>query len=127
MCSLEVWIADDAIPKIVDRKLRHPETLIVSANVINSPLQNFLHYHFGALHPYLPEYEEQSATWPSAEISWRPSQYPFWEGPDDFARYLDNITALENRRWLRLKDDAALNRTPVAEIRYEEWGESYCS
>lgn len=122
-----VWFADDAIPKVVERKLKQPEALLVSANVINSPLQTFLHYHFGALHPYLPEYEQRLPTVPSTRPSWRPSQNPLWEGPEDFVSSLDNITGVEERRWLRLKDDTALNQTPVAVIKYEEWGETYAS
>jgi hypothetical protein len=51
-----VWMAEDAIPSIVTTKLEHPEYLLVSANMVNSPLMGWLHYRMGAVHPYLPEF-----------------------------------------------------------------------
>jgi hypothetical protein len=37
-----VWFEDETIPRIVTMKLLHPEYLLVSANMINSPLMGWL-------------------------------------------------------------------------------------
>jgi hypothetical protein len=57
---------------------------------------------------------------------WRPSQDPNWIGPDDFEWSLDwTPPPFPNHRWLRVTDDKALNRTPVAHLTYEVWGPTY--
>ncbi|KAE8553743.1 hypothetical protein EYB25_005125 [Talaromyces marneffei] len=51
---------------------------------------------------------------------WRPSEDPNWTGPDDFEWSLDwTPPPFPNHRWLRVADDKALNRTPVAHLTYE--------
>lgn len=57
---------------------------------------------------------------------WRPSEDPNWTGPDDFEWSLDwSPPPFPNHRWLRVPDDKALNRTPVAQLTYEVWGPTY--
>lgn len=56
---------------------------------------------------------------------WRTSQEPNWTGPDDFEWSLDWTPPFANHRWLRVPDDKALNRTPVAHLTYEVWGPTY--
>ncbi|ODH13842.1 hypothetical protein ACO22_06855 [Paracoccidioides brasiliensis] len=123
-----VWLADDTIPRIVDRKLRHPNDFAVSANIINNPPLSFMHYHVGALHPYFPELEGGK---PSAKVSnntsWKPSEHPDWEGPDNFEWALDAPPPAKGHRWLRVKDDRAIVRTPVTHLKYEMWGDTYTS
>lgn len=138
------------------RKLKSPDALAVSANIVNKPPMNFLHYHAGALHPYFPElpkglnfttleskaqpdYEKPEVAQvqePAEEVSehstlsrrltthahnatWRPSAYRNWTGPEDFEWSLDWKPPFSNHRWLRVPDDKALNRTPVAHLTYE--------
>lgn len=128
-----VWMADDAIPKIVTTKIQHPEYLLVSANMINSPLMGWLHYRAGAVHPYLPEMSPQDdpATTEShagnvQRVSWKHIDHPLWQGPDEFIFAHDQKPPREGHRWLRLPETAAstaqLRRTPVVNSTYDTWG-----
>lgn len=145
-----VWMADDAIPRIVTTKLQHPEYLLVSANMINSPLLGWLHYHMGAMHPYLPEFRPDNDTsTPTsgpeeekvssavdarqpldssvARVSWKYSDHPLWQGPDDFTWAHDQKPPRQAHRWLRLAETAATHnnqthRTPIVSSVYETWG-----
>ncbi|KUL85880.1 hypothetical protein ZTR_06373 [Talaromyces verruculosus] len=57
---------------------------------------------------------------------WRPSEHPNWTGPDNFEWSLDwTPPPFQNHRWLRVPDDKALNRTPVAQLTYDVWGPTY--
>ncbi|EFW17380.1 hypothetical protein D8B26_000109 [Coccidioides posadasii str. Silveira] len=134
-----MWLADDAIPNMVTTKLQNPDFLAVSANVINGPPLSFLHYHHDALHPYFPELlpsnkkddqpdprqTPKNDTEKRSLPGWRPSEHPFWEGPNDFEWPLENEPPSDGHRWLRVQDDKALNRTPVAKLTYDFWGPTY--
>ncbi|EDN09091.1 conserved hypothetical protein [Histoplasma mississippiense (nom. inval.)] len=123
-----VWLADDTIPRIVDWKLKHPNDFAVSANIINNPPLGFIHYHVGALHPYFPELANgKPSTNVSDNKSWRPSDHPHWEGPDKFEWALDAAPPAKGHRWLRVKDDKAIVRTPATHLKYEVWGDTYTS
>ncbi|OAX82328.1 hypothetical protein ACJ72_03326, partial [Emergomyces africanus] len=123
-----VWLADDTIPRIVDRKLKHPEDFAVSANIINNPPLSFIHYHVGALHPYFPElHNGKPSTNTSDNKSWKTSDHPHWEGPENFEWALDADPPANGHRWLRVKDDKAIVRTPVTRLKYEVWGDTYTS
>ena len=85
----------------------------------------WLHYHLGALHPYLPELAHRRSYTPTT--SWRTSELPFWDGPADF-----NMTTFEvpdHHRWLPLAPGTAdIEKTPIADVKYgvggigwEEW------
>jgi hypothetical protein len=126
-----VWIADDAIPRIVTMKVGHPEYFLVSANIINSPLMGWIHYHAGALHPYLPEYKgimdppspnTNGFASPPTRKSYRYTDYPRWEGPDDWYFDLDQDPPHNGHRWLRLHNDTDIHRTPITQIEYDTWG-----
>ncbi|KEF59692.1 uncharacterized protein A1O9_04538 [Exophiala aquamarina CBS 119918] len=123
-----VWFADDAIPRVVSMKLAHPEYLTVSANVINSPLMGWVHYHMGAMHPYLPEFDVyeppllDSLPNPSARKPWQYDQYPTWTGPDDYFFDPFQDPPYDGHRWLRIPNNTALHRTPVVDIEYKTWG-----
>lgn len=126
-----VWMADDTIPRIVTMKIGHPEYFIVSANVVNSPLMGWVHYRMGALHPYLPEYEgvmdaastdNISLTSPPARKPWRFTDYPEWQGPDDWLFGLDRDPPYNGHQWLRLRNETDIQRTPITQIEYATWG-----
>lgn len=126
-----IWMADDTIPRLVGMKVAHPEYFIVSANIINSPLMGWLHYHMGAVHPYFPEYKgvfdppsphSKGLTSPPTRKSWKYTDYPQWEGPEDWFFEIDQEPPYEGHRWLRLKNDTDLHRTPVTQIEYDTWG-----
>lgn len=124
-------MANDTIPLIVRYKLDHPDDFAVSANVINNPPLNFLHYHIGALHPYFPELSGDSkktpSTKPSDNKSWRFSQHPFWQGPENFEWPLDAKPPAPGHRWLRVEDDKAITHSPATQLKYEVWGHTYTS
>jgi hypothetical protein len=46
-----IFIDDDAIPHVVNTLLTHPESVLVSANIVNSPKLSWLQYHSGAILP----------------------------------------------------------------------------
>jgi hypothetical protein len=80
------------------------------------------------------EEEEQNVSHPlpkrfasfNHKAPWRPSAYPKWTGAADFAWSLAYAPPpFPNHRWLRVADDKALNRTPVAELTYDVWGPTY--
>ena len=124
-CSFQVYFADDTIPRIVTLKLSNPSYLLVSANIINSPLMGWVHYHMGAQHPYFPELIEPPTTvslLPSKSIPWRPSSHPLWTGPDEYYVPLDLEPPYSGHRWLRLANDSDIHRTPMAETEYRTWG-----
>lgn len=50
-----VYIEDHTIPTIVNTKMQHPESLIVSANVIHQSAVAKFHQRTGVIIPYLPE------------------------------------------------------------------------
>ncbi|KAK5409495.1 hypothetical protein LTR06_007068 [Exophiala xenobiotica] len=132
-----IWMADDAIPRIVTTKIEHPEYLVVSANLINSPLLGWLHYRMGAVHPYLPEISslstesnadsdsaasiDQNQTTPPdiraavERVSWKHVDHPVWQGPDGYIFRHDEKPpqAREGQlhRWLRLPETPE-TRTP---------------
>ncbi|KAJ6436200.1 nitrate assimilation regulatory protein nirA [Purpureocillium lavendulum] len=116
-----VWVHDDAIRQLVTRKVLNPNEFVVSANVINNPPLGFLHYHFGAIHPYFPDLSDGN----TLTESWRPSRYPFWNGSSDFVWPLRSGPPFHNHRWLRVEEDQMLSQTPAAQVKYEVWGESY--
>ncbi|EEH03157.1 conserved hypothetical protein [Histoplasma capsulatum G186AR] len=122
-----VWLADDAIPHMVTTKIKYPDSFAVSANVINGPPLSFLHFHLGALHPYFPELEaDPTYTNHSSSENWRPSSHPFWSGPSTFRWPQDRDPPEGGKhRWLRVNDDRALHRTPVANLTYDFWGPTY--
>lgn len=122
-----VWLADDSIPRMVSMKIAHPEYLLVSANIINSPLMGWVHHHMGATHPYLPEFDVYDpplldAVYSSSRKPWRYSAYPYWTGPDDYFFDIFQDPPYDGHRWLRLQNDSAIHRTPVSEIEYKTWG-----
>ncbi|KIW66734.1 hypothetical protein PV04_06034 [Phialophora macrospora] len=121
-----VWFDDDTIPRIVSMKLAHPEYLLVSANMINSPLMGWVHYHMGALHPYLPEIADFEPdifhrSQPSRK-PWAHWLYPYWTGPTDYFFGINQEPPYDGHRWLRLRNDTDMHRTPASEIEYATWG-----
>lgn len=126
---------------MVTTKLNHPEFLVVSANMINSPLMGWLHYHMGATHPYLPEYVNPEDVSPSLapdrnkrppppkRVPWRYTQHPLWNGPDDYFFSFEEEPPAITHRWLRLPTNTTnqvkqLKRTPISDAQYDTWGNS---
>ncbi|KAJ6440215.1 mitochondrial-processing peptidase subunit alpha protein [Purpureocillium lavendulum] len=119
-----LWMADDAIPRMVMRKIEHPQDFVVSANIINNPPLGFMHYNMGALHPYFPDTRD-SGDAANGTVSWKPSHHPAWEGPANYTWPLDRKPPHKNHRWLRVQDENMMSQTPAAQLKYEVWGPSY--
>lgn len=67
-----IFIHPDAIPQLVHTRIATPHAYAVSANLVNSPLTGYEHFHYGAIHPFLPD-PRAKPSHPAAE-SWRPSE-----------------------------------------------------
>ena len=52
-----VYIHEDTIPQIVHTLVTETRAAVVSANVINSPEHNWVHYRAGAVRPYPPDHQ----------------------------------------------------------------------
>lgn len=78
-----IFIHPDAIPQLVHTRIATPHPFAVSANLVNSPLTGYEHFHYGAIHAFRPD----PNTKPShvATESWRPSEkqpFPASKMPD---------------------------------------------
>lgn len=119
-----VWLDDDAIPQLVDMRMKHPEAFLVSSNIINNPLLGWVHYRMGAVHPYWPELEPSAV--PHAD-EWRASSQPSWDGPDGFAFGPHDEPPFDGHRWLPVSKSGntakvGLRDTPVGRIEYDAFG-----
>lgn len=111
-----LFIDDRTIPSMVKRKVEHPEYFAVSANIVNNFGLSWVHYHMGAVHPYLPDLAPLNGS----TISWRPSELPQWIGPPEW-NWTD-WQAPERVRFLPVAiDQRGSNRndlTPMATAEY---------
>ncbi|KAI0597139.1 hypothetical protein F4775DRAFT_267142 [Biscogniauxia sp. FL1348] len=67
-----IFIHPDAIPQLVHTRLAVPHPYAISANLVNSPMSGMEHYHFGAIHAFVPDPRSKPAR--SASVTWRPSE-----------------------------------------------------
>ncbi|OTB06506.1 hypothetical protein M426DRAFT_318911 [Hypoxylon sp. CI-4A] len=67
-----VFIHPDAIPQLVHTRIAAPHPFAVSANLVNSPLTGYEHFHVGAIHAFRPDPREKPSH--LAAESWRPSE-----------------------------------------------------
>jgi hypothetical protein len=116
---------------MVQRKYEHPEYLIVSANVVNQPALSWVHYHLGAVKPYLPELEPPRANRLNTDQSrrpnstWRPSELPEWEGPEDFKVGTNFAPPFYGHRWLPLPSGSTLEHTPISTATYDAYSSGW--
>lgn len=131
----QVFIHDDAIPRMVHSLMAHPEALDVAANIVNSPLTNWLHYHTNAVLPYLPDMKNASS--PQLD-DWRPSKLPKYDGelkdewdfpnrPQPFKVGEPGGPPFLNQRWLPLENTSEnLLKTPIAKGNsYDPFGKGW--
>lgn len=110
-----LFIEDGTIRSIVKKKLEHPEYIGVSANLVVNFATAWLHNHFGAVHPYLPDLKPPPFA--NATPNWRVRDLPAWTGPKDFdiTAYEKTITAISHHRWLPVPpEDPQARKTPIA-------------
>ena len=115
---------------MVQRKYEHPEHLLISANVINQPALSWVHYHLGAVKPYLPEMRPTADPFDTmaskpANSSWRPSELPEWEGPDDFEVGSNFAPPFYGHRWLPLPAGSTNEGTPIDTVKYDPYSSGW--
>ena len=95
----------------------------MSGNIVIQPAFSWVHHHFGAIHPYLPEITASGTDLDgNITITWRTSELPFWMGPPDFD--IENFPAPRGHRWLPLPDGTVNDQTPIWASTYEAFGAS---
>ena len=115
----KLFIDDSTIRSIVKRKVEHPEYVIVSANLIVQFAFAWIHYHLGAIQPYLPEQSIIDKKHPTS--SWRNSKLPYWDGPDNFTVEEFKPPPGGHHRWLPLAPGTGDNeRTPIPRVQYSD-------
>lgn len=150
-----VYIDDDAIPLIVNTLVTNKEAVIVSANMVNSPELNWLQYRTGAILPYLPDlnYARPSDLSTQKNPKWKASELPDWIGPadfkppksrDDWNDYIKHLVphphiseeadereagshGLPLHRWLPLKGEGAIAKTPISQTENGAFGGGWWS
>ncbi|KAH8690960.1 hypothetical protein BGW36DRAFT_411698 [Talaromyces proteolyticus] len=71
-----LYIEDDAIPSVVNTKMEHPESLIVSGNIIHQPAVANFHLRPGVINPNFKETGFQQA-----KQHWLSSILSYWHDP----------------------------------------------
>ncbi|KAL8704573.1 MAG: hypothetical protein Q9201_002265 [Fulgogasparrea decipioides] len=117
-----MFIDTSTIWEMVTMKTAQPEYLLVSANGINNPALSWVHYHLGAIHPYLRELSRPEADLPP---SWRASELPLWSDGAIFARRKWFDAPYENHRWLPLGPEYTLDGTPITTTTYDKSGSGW--
>jgi len=122
-----VFMEDTVIPTIAHTKSSHPEYFLVSANIINQPALSWVHYHLGAVKPYLPELEPPAPRTDipqESHIDWRASKLPDWSGPKDFKMDLTWKSPYRKHRWLPVKPESnkTIEDTPIISTNYAPFG-----
>ncbi|KXJ90607.1 hypothetical protein Micbo1qcDRAFT_205428 [Microdochium bolleyi] len=92
-----VYIHPDAIPQLVHTRINVPHPFAIAGNLVNSPMTGMRHYHYGAIHPFMPEAENSTSR--EAGIAWRPSKKPQLQrrdkpDPEVEAKIIDGIIHL---------------------------------
>lgn len=119
-----VFMEDHTIPTIVKTKLDNPDTLMVSANVVNEGALASLHSHHGVALPYLPELhhaKQPSRSKSQLDHDWRASSLPRWEGPASFRVTEGFRPPFEGHRWL-LPAESRSDRDPISSSVYTSTG-----
>ncbi|KAL2866824.1 uncharacterized protein BJX67DRAFT_381462 [Aspergillus lucknowensis] len=114
-----VFLEDHTIPTMVKTKLDHPDSLIVSANVVNQGALERLHSHPSVTFPYLPGRQlPQSRAYPE---SWRASALLSWRGLVD-SPALKAFTLPLKEHYLPPTDFEAFDHTPIGKSVYSDGG-----
>ncbi|KAI2622673.1 hypothetical protein GGS26DRAFT_583842 [Hypomontagnella submonticulosa] len=109
-----IYIHPDAIPQLVHTRINLPHPYAVSSNLVNSPVTGMEQYHYGAIHPFLPDPSDKP-TFHAAE-TWRVSEkkkYPRDELVEDY-NLMDITVPYRGHPWLLISDDHYdLLKTPM--------------
>ncbi|KAI2471500.1 hypothetical protein F4781DRAFT_429396 [Annulohypoxylon bovei var. microspora] len=123
-----LYIHHDTIPQLVHTRLAQPHPYAISAQLVNSPVTGLQQYHYGAIHPFLPDPQPHPTR--NASALWRPSQFgPYpTSAPALCGSPLDVAPPYRGHPWLLVSDDnsgstAALTRTPLGQWSTHPGGE----
>lgn len=108
-----VFIAEDAIQTMIEYKLNHPETLVISGNCVNNPAWSWVHGHLGAVHPFLPERHD------AEPVDWRVSALPDGTNPTEELMEADYNY---KHRWLPIRKAINFDNTPITRFTYDAFG-----
>jgi hypothetical protein len=135
---------EDTIPRLVHTRIDHPQPYAISANLINSPITAWMHYHLGAIRPYLPEpapiprKHGVKPTWRASELPTHPhdelyqnlalgpiTNNDLWNSaiPDEdtFNRVFEEVP-FPGHRWLPLtQNTTSLLYTPMSRLGIDVW------
>lgn len=127
-----VFIDQSAIPRLVMTLINNPRALLVSSNVVNNPALGWVHYHMGAVHPYVPEVRPEENSLATKENGdWRASKLPTWGGAEwempELAQFyelfgVDDKAMVPSHRWIPTRNSSLLYQTPVALSQYDAFG-----
>ncbi|EXJ78878.1 hypothetical protein A1O1_09280 [Capronia coronata CBS 617.96] len=113
-----VFMEDNAIQALVQRKIENAQYLIVSANVLNQPDLSWVHYQLDTARPYLPELQKPVDFVDDDRrfmVDWRPSTLPVWEGPEDLNFSATDPAPFNGHRWLPVPG-GDIENTPIAAL-----------
>ncbi|KAJ8608633.1 hypothetical protein MRB53_039517 [Persea americana] len=104
---------------MVHSLLAHPEAYCVAGNLVNSPIAHWLHYHTGAIRPYLPDLVPPQTY---SKPSWRPSLLPgiFWHRGAGLQFRHTRIRS--SKMATSGKHDREPAKTPIAAASYDAFG-----
>ncbi|KAI0163951.1 hypothetical protein GGR57DRAFT_271076 [Xylariaceae sp. FL1272] len=114
-----LYIHHDAIPQLVHTRIIEPHPYAVSAQIVNSPVMGLESYHYGAIHPFLPDPRRHN--WRRASETWKISELPLY--PPGTNAALENILEIEvpyrGHPWLLLTNStseptSSITRTPIS-------------
>ncbi|KAL7620030.1 Mitochondrial-processing peptidase subunit alpha [Parahypoxylon ruwenzoriense] len=109
-----VYIHPDAIPQLVHTRIALPHPYAISSNLVNSPVTGMEQYHYGAIHPFLPD-PSSKPSFLAAE-TWRVSEkekYPDLDLLEDYDLIKTKVP-YRGHPWLLISDDHyELLKTPM--------------
>lgn len=98
-----VFMEDNAIQAIVQRKIDNPGNLMVSGNVLNGPALCHIHHEMNTSKPFLPEMQKPADFVEDDRrflVNWRPSTLPQWKAPEGYSFSLASPAPFNGHRWL---------------------------
>ncbi|KAI0887120.1 uncharacterized protein GGS22DRAFT_104696 [Annulohypoxylon maeteangense] len=113
-----LYIHHDAIPQLVHTRLAQPHPYAISAQLVNSPVTGLQQYHYGAIHPFLPDPSPQPTH--NASTTWQPSKLPLYPASAALpVAPLDIQPPYRGHPWLLLTNNThnttTLPQTPIGQ------------
>ncbi|XDG00560.1 hypothetical protein ABKA04_000175 [Annulohypoxylon sp. FPYF3050] len=112
-----LYIHHDTIPQLVHTRLAQPHPYAISAQLVNSPITSLQQYHYGAIHPFLPD-PSPKPPYRTCTTPWRPSHFPLYPSTSHLPTNPLSLTPpYPGHPWLLLTNStqatSLLKHTPV--------------